>query len=112
MRDLIHKKRLPGASLPCRQRGVALPLIAAGLVALLAIVGLALDSSHALANKTRLQNFVDASALAAAKVLDDTANTAQATAAANSLLGLNAGGDGNHEFKDAFDASEISVTVQ
>lgn len=95
-----------------KQRGVALPLVAAALLALLAVVGLALDSSHALANKTRLQNFVDASALAAAKVVNDTSDTAQATAAAFSMLGLNGDGDGNHEFKDAYDAGEISVTVQ
>lgn len=93
-----------------RQRGVALPLVAAGLLALLAIVGLALDSSHALANKTRLQNFVDASALAAARVLSETSDLTQATAAAHSLLALNADGDGNHEFSDAYD--EIDVTVQ
>ena len=95
-----------------KQRGVALPLVAAGLLALMAVVGLALDSSHAFANKTRLQNFVDASALAAAKVLDETDDTGEATAAALSLLGLNGDGDGNHEFEEAYDGGNISVTVQ
>ncbi|MEX2124732.1 MAG: Tad domain-containing protein [Woeseia sp.] len=94
------------------QRGVALPLVIAGLLAMLAVAGLAIDSSHALANKTRLQNSVDAAALAAAKVLSLPADTVQATAAANSLLGQNADGAGNHEFDDAYDAGEISVTIQ
>jgi len=65
-----------------------------------------------LANKTRVQNFVDAAALTAAKELSLGADTAQATAAANNLLGQNADGPGNHEFNDAYDAQEISVIVQ
>ena len=96
-----------------RQRGIALPLVVVGLLAMLAVAGLALDGSHALANKTRLQNFVDAAALAAAKELSlFDFDTARATAAAMSLLGQNADGPGNHEFNDAYDADEISVTVQ
>jgi hypothetical protein len=95
-----------------RQRGIALPLVVVGLLAMLAIAGLALDGSHALANKTRLQNFVDAAALTAAKELSLGADTAQATAAAISLLGQNADGPGNHEFNDAYDADDISVTIQ
>jgi hypothetical protein len=87
-------------------------LVIVALLAILAVAGLALDSSHALANKTRLQNAVDAAALAAAKVLSLASDTAQATAAANSLLGQNADGPGNHEFNDAYDAGEIAVTVQ
>jgi hypothetical protein len=100
------------ATLRDTQRGMAVPLVIVGLLAILAVAGLAIDSSHALANKTRLQNSVDAAALAAAKVLSLPADTAQATAAANSLLGQNAGGPGNHELNDAYDAGEISVTVQ
>lgn len=95
-----------------RQRGIVLPLAAIAMLAMLAVVGLAIDSSHALANKTRLQNSVDAAALAAAKVLDDTADTAQATAAAFTLLDLNADGRGNHEFDAEWDAGGINVTVQ
>ena len=55
-----------------RQRGIVAVMVAIGLLALLAMVGLALDSGHAVLNKSRLQNTVDASALAAAKVLDST----------------------------------------
>jgi hypothetical protein len=96
------------------QRGAAMPLVVVGLLAMLAVAGLALDSSHALANKTRLQNLVDAAALTAAKEVSLTADTAQATAAAMSLFGQNADGAGNHEVDDAWDAGEgeITLTVQ
>lgn len=97
----------------CRyQRGVAMPLVVAGLVAILAIAGLALDSSHAFVNKTRLQNTADSAALAAAKVYDETTDTVPSTAAANSVFGLNTDGDGNFEIDNAYDSSEISVVVQ
>ncbi len=99
---------------PCRhrQRGIALPMVAAGLLAMLAIVGLALDTSHVLTNKTRLQNTTDATALAAAKKYDETADLIAANAAALSVFGLNADGAGNHELNDAYDADEISIVIQ
>ncbi len=95
-----------------RQRGVALPLVAAGLVALLAIAGLALDTGHALANKTRLQNTVDAAALAAAKQYDQNEDIIMANAFAMAVFGLNADGVGNHELNTAFDGNEINVVIQ
>ena len=95
-----------------RQRGIVLPLVAIALVAILALVGLALDTSHATANKTRLQNTVDAAALAAAKAYDQTADIFEGNTAAYSLFGLNADTIGNHELNDAYDSGEISVTVQ
>jgi Flp pilus assembly protein TadG len=73
-----------------RQRGIVAVLVAVGLLALLAMVGLALDSGHVILNKSRLQNTVDAAALAAAKVLDNTGSQAQATTAAQSVFNLNA----------------------
>jgi Flp pilus assembly protein TadG len=73
-----------------RQRGIVAVLVAIGLLALLAMVGMALDSGHVILNKSRLQNTVDASALAAAKVLDKTGSEAQATTAARSVFDLNA----------------------
>lgn len=98
--------------LPFRQRGIALPLVAAGLLAMLAIVGLALDTSHALTNNTRLQNSTDAAALAAAKEYDQSADILAANAAALNVFGLNADGAGNHELNDAYDASEIDILIQ
>lgn len=74
-----------------RQSGAALVLVMAGLVALLAMAGLAIDMGHLGLNKARLQSTVDAAALAAAKILDQTQGAeAPATAAALSVLGINA----------------------
>jgi Flp pilus assembly protein TadG len=95
-----------------RQGGIAMPLVAVGLIAMLAIVGLAVDASHALANKTRLQNTVDAAALAAAKVYDQTENIADGDDAALSVFGLNADGQGNQELNAAYDGGDITVVVQ
>jgi hypothetical protein len=95
-----------------RQLGIAMPLVVIGLVAMLAIAGLALDSSHAFVNKTRLQNTADAAALAAAKVYDSTSDTTASTAAANSVFGLNTDGSGNFEVDNSYDSGDITVTVQ
>lgn len=73
-----------------RQRGIIAVVVAIGAVALLAMVGLALDTGHLGLNKSRLQGSVDAAALAAAKVLDQTGSQAQATAAARGIFDLNA----------------------
>src|SRR5262245_39350562 len=73
-----------------RQRGIVAVAIAICLLALLAMVGFALDSGHLILNKSRLQNTVDAAALSAAKVLDKTGSEVQATAAARSVFDVNA----------------------
>lgn len=73
-----------------RERGATIVLVVVGLAALIAMAGLALDTAHVLLNKSRLQSALDAAALAGAKVLDQTASTAQATAAANDIFGRNA----------------------
>src|SRR6266478_1067582 len=72
-----------------REGGATLVLVVVGMVALIAMAGLALDTAHVLLNKSRLQSALDAAALAAAKVLDQTASTDQATAAAGSVFTLN-----------------------
>lgn len=95
-----------------QQRGVAMPLVVIGMVAMLAIAGLALDSSHAFVNKTRLQNTCDAAVLAAAKVYDGTADTTVSTVTANNMFGLNTDGSGNFEIDSAYDAGDITVIVQ
>ena len=73
-----------------QQRGITAVLVTVALLALLAMVGLALETGHLALNKSRLQNTVDAAALAAAKVLDKTGSQAQATVAARSVFDLNA----------------------
>ena len=75
---------------PRQQRGIVAVLVAIGLLALLAMAGLAIDTGHLVLNKSRLQSTVDAAALAAAKVLDQTGDEDQATDAANSVFAVNA----------------------
>jgi hypothetical protein len=63
--------------------------VVVALLALIGIAGLAIDTAHVLLNKSRLQSALDAAALAAAKVLDQTASTTKAGTAANSVFTLN-----------------------
>jgi hypothetical protein len=98
--------------LPNKQQGAVLILVVAALVAMLALAGLALDGGHAMLNKTRLQNTVDAAALSGAKELDLTDDTVQARAAAISAFAANAAADGNHELQAQFAAGAINITVQ
>jgi Flp pilus assembly protein TadG len=75
------------------QRGITLVMIAIAMLALIAIAGLALDIGHLVLNQARLQATVDASAVSAAKVLDNTESTTQATAAALNVFAANAAQD-------------------
>lgn len=95
-----------------RQSGVVLPIVIVGLIAIIAMAGLAIDSSHAFVNKTRLQNMVDSAALTAAKVYDQSADTIISTAAANAMFGRNTDGSGNFEIDGEYDGGNITVTVQ
>jgi hypothetical protein len=70
--DHRYKRRLS------KQRGAALVVIAASLVALVGVTGLAIDLGHAYLNLSRLQSAVDAAALSAAKTLNDTQDTVRA----------------------------------
>ena len=73
-----------------KQRGITLVIVTIALFSLIVVGGLALDIGHVMVNKSRLQATVDAAALSAAKVLDVTGSTTQATTAATSILSLNA----------------------
>lgn len=113
MSELSNARKRHNVRALLSQRGVVVPIVVIGLLAIFAVAGLALDGSHALGNKTRMQNAADAAALAAAKVLDDTdGDTGLATAAANSLFAINADAAGNHELNAAYDSGDINVTVQ
>ncbi|MEN8260690.1 MAG: Tad domain-containing protein [Pseudomonadota bacterium] len=92
-----------------RQSGIVLPLVAVAMLALVAMTGLALDMGHAYVNKTRLQNALDAAALSAAKTLELTASTAQATAAAMATFNQNVAGSGNSEMS-SIAAGDVDVT--
>ncbi len=101
-----------GRSAQVRQRGAALILVVIGMVAIVGIAGLALDSGHAMLNKTRLQNTVDAAALAAAKVLDETADVALAEAAARAMFATNANNPGNRELRTAYGGPSLTLAVE
>lgn len=93
------------------QRGAVAVLMAVAMAALILMAGLALDMGHAFLNKTRLQNTVDAAALAAAKTLDDTGNTALATAEAMQAFGNNAAALGSGELAQAYASGNGSIQV-
>ncbi len=63
---------------PRRQRGAVVVLVAAGLIAIIAMAGLALDLGDSYLSKTRLQNALDAAALSGAKTLTEGGSTAEA----------------------------------
>ena len=81
-----------------RQRGAVMIIFAIGMLAILAMTGLAIDGSHMLLNKTRLQNMVDSSALAGARVINNANNLAAARQTAQQMLIDNANAAGNREF--------------
>lgn len=97
-----------------RQKGAILPLFAIGLVFILGMAGLAIDSSHSFVNVTRLQNALDAAALSAGRTLnsssgDETLASAHGTATFNRHLTSN-GGD--PEMDDSLNISfEYSQTL-
>lgn len=99
---------------PPRETGAVLVLYTLGMLAILLVAGLALDGSHAMLNKGRLQNTVDASALSAAKVLDQTASTALAQTAAVTMFADNANDAGNRELSIAYGGGggDIGITVE
>lgn len=95
----------PFTATPRRQEGSVSVLMVIALAAILMVAGLALDGSHMLLNKTRLQNAVDAAALSGAKTLlqvEGGVNMASATrtAALNTLV-QNANAAGNNELATA-----------
>lgn len=87
-------------------------LVVVGMVALLGIAGLALDSGHGMLNKNRLQSAVDAAALGAAKVLDQTADEGLAQAAALAVFVSNAGNRGNRELAEAYARGDVNISVE
>src|SRR5210317_1264392 len=96
-----------------KQRGAIAIVVIAGMIAILAMAGLALDSSHAMLNKTRLQNAVDAAALSGAKELDLTGkDELLARAAAEAAFAANGGASGNAEMGEAYTDGTIQLEVQ
>ncbi|WP_161965737.1 pilus assembly protein TadG-related protein [Steroidobacter cummioxidans] len=97
------------------QRGAVVVLVAIAMGTLILMAGLALDMGHAFLNKTRLQNTVDAAALAAAKRLDETGgNTSEAIQEARDAFTRNAASAGNRELSLAYGggAGNLNVVVE
>ena len=96
-----------------KQKGAVAILVVVGMIALLAMAGLALDGGHAMLNKTRLQNAVDAAALSGAKELDSTGGDVfLARAAVEVMFGANGTSAGNNEMGEAYADGTIQLEVQ
>ena len=96
-----------------RQGGVVVIIVAFALAALIGMSGLALDGAHTMVSKTRLQNAVDASALSAAKTLDQTrGDTILTEVEALAMFSDNASDLGNGEIRASYDANELNVGVE
>lgn len=80
-----------------KQQGLVAVLITAAMMSFIIMAALAIDVTHQVVNKTKLQNAVDAAALAAAMVADATHNTTTATSAAKSTLTSMHNASGNSE---------------
>ncbi len=112
MRSTLISVTNPRGGPHTRQRGSIVVITTIGMVALLALAGLALDGGHMLLNKTRLQNTVDAAVLSAGKSLSLGEDVTTATTDAIATFVLNANATGNHEMADAYAAGKISVIVE
>lgn len=108
----IRPLRRQRPRLPQGQRGAAVLIIIVALAALVAMAGLAIDIGHEMLSKTRLQAAVDAAALAAAKMYDETSSTASATAAARTVFGANSQAAGNRELGSAYSSGTVHLTVE
>ncbi len=94
------------------QQGAILPLFAISLVAILGMAALALDMSHAHLEKTRLQNSLDAAALSAAKVLDQTGNTPLAEEKGRATFASNAADAANQGLGAALQEGTLTLVVE
>lgn len=95
-----------------KQHGAVVVILAAGMAALLAVAGLALDSGNLFLNKSKLQNAADASALSAGVALNAAGGSYQKAAASavarfKSVIAT----EGNQALQEAYNSNEISLTV-
>lgn len=94
------------------QQGAVLVLLAAGMVALLAVAGLALDGGNLFLNKSKLQNAIDASALSAGAALNNVGgNYIKARDSAVNRFKSVIATPGNEALLDAYNSNEIAITV-
>lgn len=91
-----------------KERGLVVVIVTIAMLVILGVTALAIDINHAYMNRTKLQNGVDAAALAAAVILDQNGTEAQAETAANAALTRMSGSEGNAELD--MTTADISVT--
>ena len=105
MNKLNCRTMLPAPHQICRQSGAILIMFTIGLFALLAVAALAIDGSHLLLSKSRLQNIVDSSALNSAKTLTEGGSLYDSRQAAIVLLQQNLAFAQNHELSAGIDVA-------
>ena len=93
-----------------KQRGLVAVIVTIALFAFLGVAALAIDINHALMNRTKLQNSVDAAALAAALVLSQSGTEQEAKDAATKALSKMEASTGNSELHFG-DTSGTSVCI-
>mgnify|MGYP005989974215 CR=1 FL=1 len=91
-----------------KQQGSIIVMFTIGLFVLIAMAALALDGGHLLLNKNRLQNYVDAAALSAAKTIDDGGDHAAAVTAAKTMMTINLSHLDAAEIANAIDLEDSS----
>lgn len=95
---------------PRTQQGSIIPMVALGTLVMVGVAGLSLDSGHAFVNKTRLQNSLDASALASAKNLDLTHSQARAQEVAKEVFTQALGQSANSELGEiGIDSNDLTI---
>ncbi|MEX3073891.1 pilus assembly protein TadG-related protein [Vibrio alginolyticus] len=91
-----------------KQRGIVAIIMTIAMLAILSVTALAVDVNHMYMNRTKLQNGVDAAALAAAVVLDNSSSQPDAITAVNETLSKLVTTSGNSELD--LDSAAINVT--
>ena len=95
---------------PRIQRGSILPTVAISMLAMMSMAGMVFDASHIFMSKTKLQNIIDTTALAAATVLDETGSQASARNAARKVFDETITKKGNGELRDlGLDATDLVI---
>jgi len=94
-----------------KQAGNILVMFTVSLLAIIIMVSLALDGSHLIYNKGRLQNIVDSAALHAAKELDDGATQNDARQAVVDIIRLNLAHADNHELESLIDITNGNIDI-
>ncbi len=91
-----------------RQGGIVIIMMTVAMLVILAVTALTIDVNYLYMNRTKLQNGVDAAALAAAVVLDSNSSQSDATIAVNETLTELVATSGNSDLD--LDSASINIT--